>query len=60
MSNYPKYIINLPRVLSFDEFKADTDFGKYSFVLNDLIHRKCLDVLPERKKISIKLFYTLQ
>lgn len=50
MSNYPKYIINLPRVLSFGEFKADTDCGKYSFVLNDLIHRKCLDVLPERKK----------
>ena len=50
MSNYPKHIINLPIVLPFDEFKADTDCGKYSFVLNDLIHRKYLDVLPERKK----------
>lgn len=58
MSNYPKYIINLPRVLSFDEFKADTDFGKYSFVLNDLIHRKCLDVLPERKKESLLSYFT--
>ena len=28
MSNYSKLIINLPRVLSFDEFKADTDCGK--------------------------------
>ena len=61
MSNYSKHIINLPRVLLFYEFKADTDCGKYSFVLNDLIHRKCLDVLPDRKKrIFIKLFYTLQ
>lgn len=50
MSNYSKHIINLPRVLSFDEFKVDTDGGKYSFVLNDLIHRKCLNVLPNRKK----------
>ena len=58
MSNYPKYIINLPRVLSFDEFKADTDFGKYSFALNDLIHRKCLDVLPERKKESLLSYFT--
>ena len=58
MSNYPKHIINLPRVLSFDEFKADTDCGKYSFVLNDLIHRKCLDVLPERKKESLLSYFT--
>lgn len=58
MSNYPKYIINLPRVLSFDEFKADTDCGKYSFVLNDLIHRKYLDVLPERKKEHLLSCFT--
>lgn len=61
MSYYPANIINLPRFISFDEFKADTNRGKYAFVLNDLIHKKCLDILPSRKKrVSIKLFYILQ
>ena len=50
MSKYPKHIINLPRVISLDEFKADTNEGKYAFILNDPIHRKALDVLPSRKK----------
>ena len=31
---------NLPRVISFDEFKADTKEGKYAFILNDPIHKK--------------------
>ena len=44
MSDYPANIINLSRVISFDEFKADTNRGKYAFVLNDLIHKKCLDI----------------
>ena len=48
--DYPKNIINLPRVISFDEFKADTKEGKYAFVLNDPIHKETLDVLSNRKK----------
>lgn len=58
MSSYPEHIINLPRVISFDEFKADTNRGKYAFVLNDLIHRKCLDILPERKKEYLLSYFT--
>lgn len=50
MSEYPKQIKNLPRVISLDEFKADTNKGKYAFIINDPIHRKVLDILPERKK----------
>lgn len=50
MSGYSEHVINLPRVISFDEFKADTKEGKYAFILNDPIHRKVLDILPERKK----------
>ena len=46
----PNYIKNLPRVISFDEFKADTKEGKYAFVLNDPIHKRVLDILPNRKK----------
>ena len=49
-STIPDYIKNLPRVISFDEFKADTQEGKYSFILNDPIHKKVLDILPNRKK----------
>lgn len=50
MSEYPEYVRNLPRVISFDEFKADTNEGEYAFIINDPIHRKTLDILPERKK----------
>lgn len=49
-STIPEYQKNLPRIISFDEFKADTKEGKYAFVLNDPIHKKVLDILPNRKK----------
>ena len=58
MKDYPQYIINLPRVLSFDEFKADTNEGKYAFVLNDPIHKKILDVLKSRKKEYLIKYFT--
>lgn len=45
MSNYPKHIINLPIVLAFDEFKTDKNYGKYSYVLNNLIQRRSPDIL---------------
>lgn len=56
--DYPKNIINLPRVISFDEFKTDTKEGKYAFKLNAPIHKKVLDILPNRKKrVSRTVFY---
>lgn len=58
MNEYPEHIINLPRVISLDEFKADTEEGKYAFVLNDPIHRKALDVLPSRKKEYLIQYFT--
>lgn len=58
MSNYPEHVINLPKVISFDEFKADTKEGKYAFVLNDPIHRKVLDILPSRKKEYLNQYFT--
>ena len=58
MSEYPKQVINLPKVISFDEFKADTNKGKYAFILNDPIHRKALDILPERKKEYLIQYFT--
>ena len=49
-STIPNYQKNLPKVISFDEFKADTNEGKYAFILNDPIHKQVLDILPNRKK----------
>ena len=58
MKNYPKNVINLPKVISFDEFKADTNEGKYAFILNDPIHREALDILPNRKKEYLLQYFT--
>ena len=49
---------NLPRVISFDEFKADTKEGKYAFILTDPIHKKVLDVLSNRKKEYLIEYFT--
>lgn len=53
IKDYPKNVINLPKVITFDEFKADTTEGKYAFKLNAPIHKKVFDILPNRKKKSI-------
>ena len=58
MNEYPEHVNNLPRVISFDEFKADTKEGKYAFIINDPIHRKVLDILPERKKEYLIQYFT--
>ena len=57
-STIPEKVKNLPRVISFDEFKADTREGKYAFILNDPIHKKVLDVLPNRKKEYLMQYFT--
>lgn len=54
----PDFQKNLPKVISFDEFKADTKEGKYAFILNDPIHKKVLDVLPSRKKERLIQYFT--
>ena len=58
ISSMPEHVINLPKVISFDEFKADTKQGKYAFILNDPIHKKVLDVLPQRKKERLLQYFT--
>ena len=49
-------MVNLPRIISFDEFKADTKADKYAFILKDPIHKKVLDILPEKKECLIQYF----
>ena len=58
MNEYPEHLKTLPRIISFDEFKADTKEGKYAFIINDPIHRKVLDILPKRKKEYLIQYFT--
>ena len=58
MKDYSEFPNSLPRVISFDEFKADTSYGKYAFIMNDPIHKKTLDVLPSRKKEYLMNYFT--
>ena len=54
----PEFQKNLPRVISFDEFKADTSNGKYAFILTDPIQKVVLDILPSRKKERLIQYFT--
>lgn len=58
MSDYPPYLRTLPQVISLDEFKADTSYGKYACVVNEPIKKKILDVLPSRKKDYLMSYFT--
>jgi len=58
MSDYPEHIRLLPRVISLDEFKADTNKGKYACVINDPIHKETLDILSTRKKDDLIQYFT--
>ena len=58
MKNSLSEIKTLPRIISFDEFKADTSYGKYAFIMNDPIHKCTLDILPNRKKEYLNNYFT--
>ena len=58
MKDYKKNIYTLPEVISFDEFKADTDKGKYAFIINDPINKKTIDILPNRRKEYLIKYFT--
>lgn len=58
MGDFPK-IKSLKgiKVLSFDEYSADTDFGKYACIVNDPVNKKTLDILETRKKDYLKNYF---
>jgi len=58
MKDYPSHLIKLPEVISMDEFKADTSYGKYAFIINNPIKKKALDVLPCRRKEYLINYFT--
>ena len=41
MKDHSGSIKILPKIISFDDFKADTSYGKYAFIVNDPIY-KCV------------------
>lgn len=57
MINYPKQVKNLPRVISFDEFKADTQYGKRKQVLKMVITRTPFRISLCGGGSDIKSFY---
>lgn len=58
MKEYSEHLRLLPSVISFDEFKADTKRGKYAFIVNDVLHKEVLDILPTRKKDDLIQYFT--
>jgi len=47
--NYPR-ASKMPKVLSIDEFKGNTEYGKYQCTLVDVVKKSIIDVLPDRKQ----------
>jgi transposase len=44
----------LPEVIAIDEFKGDTCEGKFQLIIADGVTREPIDILPNRKKETIK------
>jgi len=55
--NYSDHLNSLPEIISFDEFKADTTEGKYAFIINDIIHKRTLEILPNRRKDYLENYF---
>lgn len=43
----------LPEIFGFDEFKANTNQGKYACSIVDIVNKKIIDILPDRKKAAL-------
>ena len=47
----------LSRVICIDEFKADTEYGKYALIIGDPVKGEILDVLPKRTQDYIYYYF---
>jgi len=45
--------IRLPKVLSIDEFRGNTEYGKFQCILTDPLKKRVLDILPTFKEEEI-------
>ena len=43
----------LPKVLSIDEFRGNTEYGKFQCILTDPVHKQVVDILPTRYHAQI-------
>lgn len=51
-----KQVEALPSVIAIDEYKGDTNEGKYQLIVADAITKKPLDILPNRSNKTIKRY----
>lgn len=47
-------VTELPRVIAIDEYKGDTQAGKYQLIIADGETREPIDILPNRRKKTLK------
>ena len=45
--------VQLPEVIAIDEYKADTDEGKYQLIIANAETHEPIDILPNRRKDTI-------
>lgn len=48
---------SLPECISIDEFKGDTDAGKYQCILVDARKHRLLDILPDRTQSHLSAYF---
>ena len=46
--------VRLPKVIAIDEYKGDIDAGKFQLIIADAETHEPIDILPNRKKDTIK------
>lgn len=51
-------VVKLPEVLSIDEFKGNTQAGKYQCILSDPKNHKVLDILPGRENHHLSSYFS--
>ena len=50
--------VRLPKAIAIDEFKADTDAGKYQLIIANAETHEPIDILPNRRLETIKTYLT--
>ena len=46
--------VQLPKAIAIDEYKGDTDAGKYQLIIANAETKEPIDILPNRRKETIK------
>lgn len=46
--------VELPKAIAIDEYKGDTDAGKFQLIIANAETREPIDILPDRRKETIK------